>query len=75
MSKMSSDIATINKEGIKLSNAVPKLFGIGLALLALAGVVKIIGNLDPEKAKQGFIGLTAMVVEMGVFLAAYFLLV
>ena len=51
------------------------LIGISASLLILATVVKRMGNLDPEQAKRGFIGLTGLIVELGVLMAAYGLLV
>jgi tape measure domain-containing protein len=61
---------TINFSAITLG-----LFGISASLLILATVVKRMGNLDPEQAKRGFIGLTGLIVELGVLMAAYGLLV
>lgn len=61
---------TINFSAIALG-----LIGISASLLILATVVKRIGNLDPEQAKHGFIGLTGLIVELGVLMAAYGLLV
>lgn len=52
-------------EGIKSG-----LIQIGIALLLVAAVVKAIGGMDPEQAKQGFIGLAAMTVGMIIFLKA-----
>lgn len=61
---------TINFSAITLG-----LIGISASLLILATVVKRMGNLDPEQAKRGFIGLTGLIVELGVLMAAYGLLV
>ena len=61
---------TINFSAIALG-----LIGISASLLILATVVKRMGNLDPEQAKRGFIGLTGLIVELGVLMAAYGLLV
>lgn len=61
---------TINFSAIALG-----LIGISASLLILATVIKRIGNLDPEQAKHGFIGLTGLIVELGVLMAAYGLLV
>ena len=60
----------ISFDGLKTA-----LVSLGLALLLLAATVKIIGSMDPEQAMAGFIGLTALVIEMGAFFAAYGLLV
>ena len=60
---------------IKFSAITLGLIGISASLLILATVVKRMGNLDPEQAKRGFIGLTGLIVELGVLMAAYGLLV
>jgi tape measure domain-containing protein len=60
---------------IKFSAITLGLIGISASLLILATVVKRIGSIDPEEAKRGFIGLTGLIVELGVLLAAYGLLV
>lgn len=52
-------------EGIKSG-----LIQIGIALLLVAAVVKIIGDMKAEEAKQGFKGLAAMTVGMIIFLKA-----
>ena len=52
-------------EGIKSG-----LIQIGIALLLVAAVVKVIGDMEPEQAKQGFKGLAAMTVGMIIFLKA-----
>ena len=52
-------------EGIKSG-----LIQIGIALLLVAAVVKVIGDMEPEQAKQGFKGLAAMTVGMIMFLKA-----
>ena len=75
MSKMSSDIATIGKGSIKINSVVPKLIGISVALLILAGVIKIVGSMDPTQAEVGFKRLSDMIVAMSAFLAVYGLLV
>lgn len=60
---------------IKFSAITLGLIGISASLLILATVVKRIGSIDPEEAKRGFMGLTDLIVELGVLLAAYGLLV
>lgn len=56
---------TLNIKGIQNS-----VMQIGIALLLLAATVKIIGGMDADEMKQGFIGLAGMAVGMVVFLAA-----
>ena len=73
--KMSKSAVTINKQGVAIADLKPSLVSIAAALLIMASTVKVIGTMDPEEAKQGFIGLTALVIELGAFLTAYGLLV
>lgn len=70
--------ALSNKFGagtIKFSAITLGLIGISASLLILAEVIKRIGSIDPEEAKRGFIGLTGLIIELGILLAAYGLLV
>ena len=60
---------------IKFSAITLGLIGISASLLILTTVVKRIGSIDPEEAKRGFIGLTGLIVELGILLASYGLLV
>lgn len=54
----------LNIEGLKAS-----ILQIGATLLMLGLVVKIIGDMDPESAKAGFITLTGLMVEVIAFMA------
>lgn len=75
MDKVGSATAKIDKQGFQLGGLKTGLIAMGAALLLLAATVKLIGNLDPEQAKQGFIGLAGLILALvGVF-AAYGLLV
>lgn len=70
--------ALSNKFGagtIKFSAITLGLIGISASLLILAEVIKRIGSINPEEAKRGFIGLTGLIIELGILLAAYGLLV
>lgn len=69
-SKMSEASVKIGKDGFNIDGLKSGLISIGAALLLLAGVVKIVGSMKPEEAKQGFLGLAAMMVAMGIFMAA-----
>ena len=60
---------------IKFSAIALGLIGISASLLILTTVLKRLANLKPEEAKQGFIGLTGLIIELGILLAAYGLLV
>lgn len=73
--KMASASATIGKNGAKIGGFKTGLIAMGAALLLLAATVKMVGNLKPEQAKQGFIGLAGLVVALGAVFAAYGLLV
>lgn len=54
----------------KASGLQKSLLQIGLTILALAYAVKLIGDLDPDKAKKGFIGLAGVAAGLIIFLAA-----
>lgn len=54
----------LNIEGLKAS-----ILQIGATLLMLAFVVKLIGDMNPDQAKQGFIGLAGMAVGLMAFMA------
>ena len=54
----------LNIEGLKAS-----ILQIGATLLMLGLVVKIIGEMDPNNAKSGFIALTGLMVEVIAFMA------
>ena len=69
LNKASVDFDAKSKT-FKASGFQKSLLQIGLAILAVAYAVKLIGNLDPEKARQGFIGLAGIAVGMIAFLAA-----
>lgn len=62
-----------NAGGIKVLSS--GLTSIAVSLMLLAYTVKIIGSLNPDQAKQGFLGLAGLVVAIGVVFAAYGLLV
>lgn len=70
MSKLSDASASIDKNGFKLDGLKTGLIQIGLAMILLAAVVKIVGDMDPDKATQGFIALTAMAGGMMLFMLA-----
>lgn len=69
--KMAKASITIGKNGAQANGLKSSLLSVAAALLLLAFTVKIIGNMDPEKAKQGFLGLAGMVVAIGVLCLAY----
>lgn len=67
---MSKSAVTIDKSGAKISNLTNGLIGIGIAILMVALTVKMIGNMDPEAAKQGFQGLVGVIAAIGAVLLA-----
>ena len=71
MSKLSSVSVAVNDKTKKLDakGLVNPILLIGLALLAVAAAVKIIGDMDPEKAKQGILGVAGVAAGLIVFLA------
>lgn len=68
MDKMSSSAVDITKKGISISALKPSLVGIGVAILALAAVVKILGSMDSDAAEAGFKGLIAVMLSMAAFI-------
>ena len=75
MSSMQSASAKIGKDGLKLTGVKTGLLTLTSALLILAYTVKLVGELNPDAAKQGFLGLAGLVLAMGaVFLAFRFIL-
>ena len=70
MKQFSAASIEVNKEGANIKGIQSAILQIGLALLLTAAAVKIIADMDPEKAKRGFQGLAGMAVGMVAFLAA-----
>lgn len=75
MDKMSSASATIGKNGLQLGGLRTGLIAMGGALTLLALTVRLIGKMNPQEAKQGFIGLAGMIIALVAVFAAYGLLV
>ena len=70
MDKLSSASVQISKKGASLDGLKTGLLQIGIAIFLLAATVKLIGDMDPDEAKQGFIGLAGIAIGMIVFLKA-----
>lgn len=68
--KMSEASVEISRRGASVDGLKTGLIAIGASLLLLSATVKIVGSLKPEQAIQGFVGLTALMTEMIVFMAA-----
>lgn len=69
--KMAKSSVTIGRDGLQKSGFNYGIISIGASLLLLAATVKMIGNLNPEQAKQGFIGLAGLVGAIGLVFLAY----
>lgn len=59
------------KKSINFAAIGVALVGLSIAVLAIAAAVKQIGKLDPEQAKQGFLGLAGIIAAIAVVFAAY----
>ncbi len=72
MDKLSSASVAVNGKAktLDIKGIQNSIIQIGLALLLVAAAVKLIGNMDADEMKQGFIGLAGIAVGMIVFLAA-----
>ena len=75
MDKMSQASVKIGKGGASIDGFKSGLLSIAVSLLLLAATVKIIGSMDVNQAKQGFIGLSGLVLALAGVFAAYGLLV
>ena len=74
MDQMSQASVKIGKNGASIDGLKSGLIQIGLAILMLAAAVKLVGSMKPEEAKQGFIGLTGLVLAIAGVFAAFGLL-
>ena len=72
MAKLSSASVELNAASKKLDvkGIQNSIIQIGLALLLVAASVKLIGEMNPDKAKRGFLGLAGVAVAMIAFIAA-----
>ena len=71
MSKLSSASVAFDAESkkVNIEGVQNSLLKIGIAILLVAAAVKMISDLKPEEAKQGFIGLAGIMGGMIVFLS------
>ena len=69
--KMSSASATINKNGVSIDGMKSSILKIGAAILLLGLTVKMLGNMDPDKAQQGFHSLLKIVLALSAFILVY----
>lgn len=72
MDKLGSASVAVNGKAktLDIKGLQNSVIQIGLALLLMAAAVKLIGNMDADEMKQGFLGLAGMAVGMIVFIAA-----
>ena len=75
MKKLGEASVSVGKNGLNVDGLKTGLLSIASALLILAVTVKIMGSMDADQAKRGFMGLAGIVVAVGAVFAAYGLLV
>ena len=71
VNKMSDASAKLGKDGLEIKGFQTTMVSLGIALLLLAAAVKMVGILDPNQAKQGFLGLAGLVAALVIVFAAY----
>ena len=70
-SKMSASSTTLNKEGLKVKNAIPSILGIAAAIYIVAKAVETMGSMEPDKWEQGIFGLAGVVIALTSMMAAF----
>ena len=75
MKKLGEASVSVGKNGLNVDGLKTGLLSIASALLILAITVKIMGSMDMDQAKRGFMGLAGIIVAVGAVFAAYGLLV
>ena len=60
---------SVDLDGKKIEGLRTGLMRIGLVIMLLAVAVKLIGDMTPDEAKQGFLGLAGIAVGLLAFLA------
>lgn len=70
MNHMSKVDASVSKKGLNIKGLKTNLASIGVAILLIGATVKLIGDMDPKKAEQGFVGLRNIIIAMGALFAA-----
>lgn len=68
--QLSDASAKFGTNGVNIDGLKSGLVSIGIALLLLAATVKLIGSMNPERAKAGFLGLVGVMAAMLGFLWA-----
>lgn len=69
--KISSTSIGFEKGKLNMDGLKTGLIGIGVAMLLLGVTVKMLGSLNPEQAKQGFLGLAGLVVAIGIVMGSF----
>lgn len=62
---------SVGRDGAQINGLKTGLLAIAGTLLILAYTVKTLGMLDPDEAKQGFLGLAGLVTAVGIVFLAY----
>ena len=71
MGKIDEASLKIDKNGASLSGLKTGLISIGASILMLAAAVKIMGSMNMDQMKQGFIGLAGVVAAVAVVFLAF----
>ena len=71
MDKMTQASVKIDRGGASIDGMKSGLIQIGIALLLLAATVKIVGSMNPEAAKQGFLGMAGMILAIITLFTAF----
>ena len=71
MNKLAGAEASIDKNGLNIKGLRTGLMNIGIALLLVAATAKMLGGMNPDEMKQGFIGLAGVVAAIAVVFAAF----
>ena len=71
MNLISEASVKITKKGVKVSGIKSALLFMGLAMVAVAAAIKMLGGMDPDYMVQGLLGLVGVVVALGTLMLAY----
>ena len=70
MNKLETASVSLGENSVNLSGLKTGIVAIGTTLLMLAATLKIMGSMNPDELKQGFIGLAGAVAAIGVLIIA-----
>lgn len=68
---MSQSDTTINRNGIQFKGMQKGLVSIGIIMILMAKSVSMMGSMDPDEMKRGFLGIAGCVIAVSVIFAAY----